>query len=124
MRSFFCSLFLLVLFGAPALLFSQTVAAVQLTDEEKEILELANAARKDQQLEPLRVNATLMKCARQHSLNMAKQAKMAHELDGKSPFDRLRAVGYDYRRAGENVAYGNEAVSAKEIFDGWMKSEG
>jgi uncharacterized protein YkwD len=124
MRSFFSWLLLLFPLGVPPLFFSQTVAAFQLTDEEKEIFDLTNAARKDQQLEPLRVNATLMKCARQHSLNMAKQAKMAHELDGKSPFDRLRAVGYDYRRAGENVAYGDEDVSVKEIFDGWMKSEG
>ena len=124
MRLLFCSVLFLCPLGAPALLFSQNGAAVKLTDEEKEILDLTNAARKEHDLPPLRANPTLLKCAREHSANMAKQSKMAHELDGKTPFDRLRAAGYDYRRAGENVASGDESFSVKEIFQGWMDSEG
>lgn len=124
MRFLLSCLFIVGLLGSPPLLWPQSVDDSRLTDEEKEILELTNAGRKESQLLPLRVNATLMKCARLHSANMAKQKKMAHELDGKSPFDRLRDIGYKYRRAGENVAYGDGPVTVKEIFDGWMNSEG
>jgi uncharacterized protein YkwD len=95
----------------------------KLTDEEKTILEMTNAARKEKDLPPLLVNATLTKCARAHSDNMAKQMKMAHELDGKSPFDRLKDVGYSYRRAAENVAFGDGAA-IEDLFRGWMNSEG
>lgn len=118
------SLFLLLLM--PAALWPQGTPGksdFKLTDEEKSILEMTNAARKDNDLPPLLANATLTKCARAHSANMAKQMKMTHELDGKTPFDRLKDVGYSYRRASENVAHGDGAT-IEDLFQGWMNSEG
>jgi uncharacterized protein YkwD len=62
----------------------------------------------------------LFKAARDHSINMAKQGKMEHELDGKNPFHRIKATGYQYRYAGENIAYGD--VPLADVMAGWMKS--
>src|SRR5438132_14077986 len=69
---------------------------VKLTDEEQKILDMTNKERADAKLPPLKVNMTLVKVARAHSANMAKQGKMEHELDGKSPSQRLLDAGYDY----------------------------
>jgi uncharacterized protein YkwD len=106
---------------SPAYVASQEAEIAKLTEAEKQILDLTNAIRKEHRLPALKVNATLVKCARAHSDNMAKQSTLAHSLDDKSPFDRLRAAGYTYRAAGENIATGR---SAKGAFDGWMESEG
>src|SRR5262245_36141646 len=73
------------------------------TAEEKKILTLTNAERKKQDLPALEINPLLSKIARAHSANMAKQEKMAHDLDGKTPYQRLTDAGYAYGRAGENV---------------------
>src|SRR5438874_2719232 len=61
----------------------------QPTAQEKKLLDLTNAERKKEELPPLKFNPTLMKVARDHSKNMAKQSKMDHVLDGKNPRDRI-----------------------------------
>jgi uncharacterized protein YkwD len=121
MRSLFCSL---IVIGVVSSLAAQETAPFKLTDTEKAILELTNAARKEHDLPPLKANPTLTTCARLHSANMASQKKMSHTLDGKTPFDRVDASGYAFKRAGENVAYGKGPVSVKVIFQGWMDSPG
>jgi uncharacterized protein YkwD len=93
----------------------------ELSKQEKEILDLTNRERKNKDLPPLRVNSVLVKVARGHSQNMAKQEKMDHVLDGKNPYERIKSAGYRYYHAGENVASGN--VSAKDIMEAWMKSK-
>lgn len=42
--------------------------------------------------------------------------------DGRSCFTVLDEVGYSYRKAGENIAYGQK--SAKEVMSAWMNSDG
>ena len=42
--------------------------------------------------------------------------------DGRSCFTALDEVGYSYRKAGENIAYGQR--SAEEVVTAWMNSEG
>jgi uncharacterized protein YkwD len=96
----------------------------RLSDEEKAIVEMTNKARAKEGLEPLTVNPLLCRVARAHSANQAEQGKMAHELDGKKPADRVKEAGYKYRAVGENVAMGGNGVSLDEIFEGWMKSKG
>jgi uncharacterized protein YkwD len=93
----------------------------ELSPLEKEVLELTNEERKKKELPPLRPDPLLFKVARGHSDNMAKQSKMEHVLDGKTPFDRLREARYPYTFAGENIAYGLN-TPVKEIFQGWMES--
>jgi len=72
----------------------------------------------------LRANSLLTKLARAHSANMARQEKMAHDLDDKTPYQRLKDAGYAYARAGENVAQGDAGITVDQIFKGWMDSKG
>jgi uncharacterized protein YkwD len=96
---------------------------LELTDEEKAILELTNKARAAEKLPPLKPNAALFQAARSHSENMAKQDKLEHLLDGKRVSDRATAAGYDWMEIAENVAVADDATP-KDIVDGWLKSEG
>src|SRR5262245_33974580 len=73
----------------------------KITEEEQKLLELTNAERKKEMLPPLKMNATLLRLAREHSKNMAKQSKMDHVLDDKTPKDRIIASKYEYRSFGE-----------------------
>lgn len=93
---------------------------LELSKDERELIDLTNAERRKEGLPVLKPNSTLMKVAREHAANMAKQEKMAHNLDGKTPFQRIKAAGYMYMYAGENVAEGNVAVA--RIVEGWMES--
>src|SRR4051794_17245954 len=81
-----------------------------LSSTEKEVLKLINKERAKEELPALKPSAALNKVARAHSANMAKQGKMEHELDGQSPFDRIKSSGYKYRFAGENIAFGDEDI--------------
>jgi uncharacterized protein YkwD len=97
--------------------------------DEKALLDLLNEARKKEKLPPLKVNAILTKVARLHSENMAKQEKMAHQLDGKGVGDRTAAADYDYRVVRENLAAAEGDADSppptpKEIHDKWMESKG
>jgi uncharacterized protein YkwD len=95
-------------------------AKLKLSMEEQRLLELTNAERKKADLRPLAPNPVLFKVAREHSANMARQEKMAHELDGKNPYMRLKVAGYRYHYAGENVASGD--VDLEDVVKGWMAS--
>lgn len=92
----------------------------QMTRQEEKVVDLTNRERKKKDLPPLKPNALLFKAARDHSANMARQGKMEHELDGKNPFQRIKATGYRYRFAGENIAFGD--VPPEDVMAGWMKS--
>jgi uncharacterized protein YkwD len=96
---------------------------IKLSPKEKELLDLTNKARKEAKLPPLRPNETLIKVARAHSANMAKQEKLNHDLDCKTPFMRIKEAGYRYSYAGENIAAGTRNVPPAAVFDGWMKSK-
>jgi uncharacterized protein YkwD len=93
-----------------------------LAKTEKAVLDLANAERKKVQLAPLVAHPLLMKAARQHSANMAKQGRLEHTLDQKSVGGRLTDVGYPWSRCGENIALG--ARTPAEAISGWMSSPG
>jgi uncharacterized protein YkwD len=111
------------LFLLASLLSGQPPAAKDgLTPDEKKFLDLTNQERIKQKLPPLRYSPVLSKVGRAHAENMAKQAKMAHVLDGKDQFDRIKGAGYRYRFAGENVARGT--LTMEEMIAGLMKSKG
>ena len=93
---------------------------VKLTEEEQAIVDATNKEREQQKLAPLKPNEKLFKAARAHSENMAKQDKMAHELDGKNPLQRVQATGYAYAYVAENVAWNQR--TAEELLKEWMKS--
>jgi uncharacterized protein (TIGR03000 family) len=93
-----------------------------LSQREQELLDLTNRERKKAGLEALQHNAKLAQAARSHSENMARQQKLDHVLDDKSPDDRIRATGYRGFNWGENIAFGMPTpAGAIEV---WMNSKG
>jgi uncharacterized protein YkwD len=72
---------------------------------------------------PVRLSGTLADVAFGHATDMAAHNYFEHEdLAGRSPADRVRAVGYREKLVGENIAYGPK--SAEEVVQGWLDSPG
>ena len=72
---------------------------------------------------PVKLSDTLAGVAFGHAADMAKHNYFEHEdLTGRSPADRVRAVGYQEKLVGENIAYGPK--SADEVVQGWLDSPG
>lgn len=92
--------------------------------QELEIFDLTNKVRKEHNLPALQLNPALSKIARAHAENMARQGKMEHDLDGKTPFDRIKAAGYKYAVAGENIAVAEKGAKLGKIVTLWMDSKG
>jgi uncharacterized protein YkwD len=67
----------------------------------------------------LTVNAILMGTAQGHSQEMALRDYVGHNsADGTSPWDRIKAAGYNYRLVAENIAWG--ATSPEQVVDAWF----
>lgn len=94
----------------------------KLSKEEEAILTLTNEAREENKLPALKPSQTLCEVARAHSLNMAKQGKMEHILDGKKPSQRVKEAGYIFKAVGENIAAGTK-MKPKKAFELWMGSK-
>jgi uncharacterized protein YkwD len=72
---------------------------------------------------PVRLSETLASVAFGHAADMAKHNYFEHQdLAGRSPADRVRAVGYREKLVGENIAYGPK--SPEEVVRGWLESPG
>jgi uncharacterized protein YkwD len=72
---------------------------------------------------PVRLSDTLAGVAFGHADDMAKHDYFEHkDRTGRSPADRVRAVGYQEKLVGENIAYGPK--SADEVVQGWLDSPG
>lgn len=96
--SVFCAAFLLTLAAAPR------VAAKPLLSE-KQIFDQLNQERQKAGLPILEWNEPLAEAARSHSLVMAENDKLAHQLAGEPPLqERIALQGVRFTRAGENVA--------------------
>jgi uncharacterized protein YkwD len=98
---------------------------VKLTKEEERILELTNAARKKEGLEPVTLNPQLVEAARLQAQAMAKARKFAYEIDGVGPKDRLKTVGYDGAGWGMNIQQvtGKATDAAEKAVQSWMKTD-
>jgi len=81
---------------------------------------------------PVAPHHAITVAARRHSEDMAQNNAFQHDtVEGSAyydpvtqptPWDRMRAEGYDYNRAGENIAAGYR--SAREAYTGWWRSDG
>jgi uncharacterized protein YkwD len=72
---------------------------------------------------PLRRDSRLDNAAQGHTTEMANKNYFSHTgLNGSSPFDRMKAAGYRYRTAGENIAAGYADVA--RTMQQWIKSPG
>lgn len=94
---------------------------VDMAQGEKLLLDWTNEARVKEKLPAFKVNETLVKVARGHSANQAKQAKETHVLDGKNVDQRVDDAGYNFATCNENVA-SSEDADWKAVFEAWMKS--
>jgi len=77
------------------------------TDLEFKMLELVNQERTKRGLKALQWDPQLLPVARAHSQDMFARGYFSHyTLEGKDPFDRMKAAGIKYYSAGENLALG------------------
>lgn len=90
---------------------------LELSPSEKLLLDQINAVRKEQQLKPLMVQPVLMKLARDHAANMARQDKLDHTLDGKNGPQRMQDSGYPGEYGGQLLAV---AVEINEVVKAWL----
>ena len=89
---------------------------------ERQMFDLVNEERTAVGLPTLTWDDRLLPVARQHSEEMFKLKYFAHQSPvSGSPFDRLKAAGITYSRAGENLAY---AQSVSVAHRGLMQSQG
>jgi uncharacterized protein YkwD len=103
-----------------------TCQTQQDADIVNQILVLLNKARVDNNLSPLTLQPQLSEAALGHSQDMACKNYVDHTgSDGSSWYDRIKAQGYSYRYANENIFYGDPAFGggAQDAFDWWMKSK-
>ncbi len=88
---------------------------------EHEVLALINAQRVQAGCGPLALDARLSAAAQGHADAMARQDFFAHTgKNGSKFFQRIKAQGYSYHAASENIAAGQKSASA--VVKSWMAS--
>ena len=88
-----------------------------------QVVNLVNSERAAQGLTALQKDSRLAALAQQKAEEMAKNQYFSHTSPTYgSAFDMLKAAGYSYKTAGENIAMGQK--SAASVMDGWMHSSG
>ena len=94
---------------------------VDLSFEEKKMLDLHNKTRAERGLPKFCVHPDLQRAARAHSKEMIAQDRFAHGNVGK----RLHKSGYRWRTYGENIAGGSGPYRTPENrFKAWINSSG
>ncbi len=82
---------------------------------------LINEERQDKGLKALLENKKLNDSACEKLEDMVEHSYWAHiSPNGTRPWHWFKKVGYSYRYAGENLAYGQDNV--KELISSWMES--
>jgi uncharacterized YkwD family protein len=73
--------------------------------EEQQLLELVNAARKQEGLQPLALDPRLTEAARAKSFEMVQRKYFSHQSPTYgSQYEMIRSFGLSYQAAGENIA--------------------
>ena len=90
---------------------------------EYQLFDLTNAARVTHQLPILAWDDRVRETAREHSADMAENDYFDHKnLEGQTPFDRMKEDAVAFHTAGENLAYGQ--LSSIFAHEGLMNSLG
>jgi hypothetical protein len=114
-----------LVFTAAFFFFSaETAFAQQLerNDSERQLFELLNRERAENNLPALRWNDALFKAARKHALLMADLGELEHQLPNEPKLEeRLAATGARFSVIAENIAFGQ---NPQTIHSGWMNSPG
>lgn len=103
---------------------NRVINAETLAGESKLNFHLTNAFRVYHNKSILKWSDKAKKSSRLHSEDMATRNYFDHtNLDGLSPFDRMRNQGISYSTAGENIAAGT-AMYGFSAHHGWINSSG
>jgi len=88
-------------------------------DAEMEMLRLVNEERTREGLPELVIDETLRDVAREYSVDMLQRGYMGHiDLEGNTPFDRMRDGGVSFITAGENLALAQTvSIAHKGLMD-------
>jgi uncharacterized protein YkwD len=98
-------------------------AAPVLSDLLSQVVALTNAERAKAGCGPLTVDSRLTAAAQAHSDDMATRNYFSHtSQDGRTPFQRMAAAGYQFSIAAENIAAGQRTPA--DVMTGWMNSAG
>lgn len=103
-----------------------TGTPVVLDANEKTMLDLHNNQRANSGLRKLCVHPALQRAAEAHSQDMIDNDYFSHtSQDGTTFAQRIKREGYNYRTAGENIAWGSGSLGSPDnIFNNWMNSSG
>jgi len=99
-------------------------------EAEKYVFDDTNAFRGEHGQRELAVDKTLAATAQRFADYMARTGKYAHDADGRTPGQRLRAAGYDYCMVAENIAFAFDSRGFRtqhlsdKFVDGWKASPG
>ncbi len=101
--------------GTNVLAFATEMSSASLLDETNRQRQVNNAGT-------LELNEQLQAAARAKAEDMAERNYWSHETpDGDQPWKFIEESGYQYIKAGENLAYG--FMSSSQTVNGWMNSE-
>lgn len=95
--------------------------AFEITQSEKEVIDLTNAERAKFGLPALKMSPALMSAARTHAHGMARFNMLSHNLNG-GVLNRCRAAGYRSGFVGENIGWNYR--SSRGAVLGWLRSPG
>lgn len=87
----------------------------------KQVVDLVNAERAKEGLAPLSVNAKVQAAAQVRAMESEKLFSHTRP-DGSSFATALKEQGVSYRRAGENIAWGQR--TPQQVVNAWMNSAG
>ena len=87
----------------------------------KQVVDLVNAERAKEGLAPLSVNAKVQAAAQVRAMESEKLFSHTRP-DGSSFATALKEQGVSYRRAGENIAWGQR--TPEQVVNAWMNSAG
>jgi uncharacterized protein YkwD len=107
-----------------------TTALADTADAARRVVDLTNAFRRQENLQPTGHAPQLASTARYFAEFMARTGKFSHSADGSEPAARAKRFGYDYCTVSENIAYvfssdgTDTAELARRVVEGWQKSPG
>ena len=89
----------------------------------QKLLELTNTKRSENGLSPLTLNSSLSDAARRKANDMLSSNYWAHNnpTTGATPWTFVKASGYSYELAGENLA--KNFMFSSDVVQGWMDSK-
>lgn len=97
------------------------VLGVAINMSSQDLLAMTNQKRAEAGLAPLQLNGQLAQAAEAKAQDMFAKDYWAHfSPTGASPWDFIRAAGYSYVYAGENLARG--FTTTGEVINAWMAS--